>query len=326
MDNLLYLLAFGGGSLLTVGLSLLIVDMTRANRQRLQNRLAREEEARQLGPQRPRGGPAFQQLHEISDRDSELLRANAAPRRSPAEWCGALIEQAGMTIRPAQLAWCSVALALAFVLPLGLLWQRWGLGALLGGLAAPLPVAYVMLKRRRRMETLLSQLPDAFDLMSRTMRAGQTVGQAFQAVADEFTSPIAEEFRRCFDEQNLGLAPDNSLRSLAQRTRLLELKIFVLAVMVHRQTGGNLSETVDQLATLIRDRYRVRGMIRAATAEGRLEAAVLLALPFLLFGALFLINRPYILVLFQYPLFLAGMGVSMALGALWIRLIVTPDF
>ena len=326
MDNMFYLLAFLGGSLLAVGLSMVIVDIARTNHERIQNRLAREEETRLLGPQRVRAAPSFQQLHGISDADKELLRANAAPRPTPGEWLAAAVEQAGMTVRPAQLAFYSAALALAFVLPLGLLWQRWALGAILGALAAPLPLAHVLWKRRQRMERLLAQLPDAFELMSRTMRAGQTVAQAFQAVADEFASPIAEEFRRCFDQQNLGLAPDDSLRSLAQRTGLLELKIFVLAVMVHRQTGGNLTETVESLAGVIRDRYRVRGIIRAATAEGRMEALVLLALPFLLFGAIYMINRPYMMILFEYPMFLGGMGVSMIIGAFWIRVIVTPDF
>ena len=103
-------------------------------------------------------------------------------------------------------------------------------------------------KRNARLEKLLSQLPDAFDLMARVIRAGQTMSQALQAVADEFAQPIAAEFAYCYEQQNLGLPPETALRDLARRTGLLEIKIFVLALLVQQQTGGNLAELLDKLS------------------------------------------------------------------------------
>ena len=143
----------------------------------------------------------------------------------------------------------------------------------------PCRCVYVQLKRKARLEKLLSQLPDAFDLMARVIRAGQTMSQALQAVADEFDQPIAAEFAYCYEQQNLGLPPEVAFRDLARRTGLLEIKIFVLALLVQQQTGGNLAELLDKLADVVRERFRIRGKIKALTAEGRMQALVLLVLP-----------------------------------------------
>ena len=158
------------------------------------------------------------------------------------------------------------------------------------------------------------------------MRAGQTISQALQSVAYESSGPAGVEFGYAYEQQNLGLSPEAAMRELARRNGLLELKIFVLAVMVHRQMGGNLADLLDKLAMIIRDRYRVRGTIRSMTAEGRLQAAILLALPPLLLLAITLINRPYAIVLYQHPNLLAGMFAFMVGGAVWMRKIVNFDF
>src|SRR6202030_4138555 len=118
------------------------------------------------------------------------------------------------------------------------------------------------------------------------MRSGQTISQAMQSVADDFAAPASDEFGYCCDQQNLGLSPEAAMRGLALRTGILEMKIFVLAVMVHNQTGGNLAELLDRLSTVIRDRYRIRGSIQALTAEGRMQMMILLALPPLMLAVL----------------------------------------
>jgi tight adherence protein B len=145
-------------------------------------------------------------------------------------------------------------------------------------------------------------------------------------VADEFEDPIATEFGYCYEQQNLGLTAESAMKDLAQRTGLLELRIFVVAVSVHRQTGGNLSELLDNLSSVIRDRQRIRGQIRALTAEGRLQAGILLGLPPFLMGVLTVVNQEYIATLFQYPLLLVGMFVFEIIGALWLRMIINFDF
>src|SRR5262249_30341286 len=159
-------------------------------------------------------------------------------------------------------------------------------------------------------------------LMSRVIRAGQTMSQALQAVADEFDAPIAAEFSYCYEQQNLGLSPELALRDLARRTGVVEMKIFVLAMLVQQQTGGNLAEMLDKLATLVRERARMQGRIRALTAEGRFQAFVLLGLPPAMLLLLLVVNRNYIQTLFDYPGLLVGMFVADGLGALWIRRII----
>ncbi len=196
----------------------------------------------------------------------------------------------------------------------------------LGLLGFTLPFFYVRMKQKSRLGKMLSQLPDAFDLMARVIRAGQTMSQALLAVADEFDQPIAAEFSYCYEQQNLGLSPELSLRDLARRTGIIELKIFVLAVLVQQQTGGNLAEMLEKLATVVRERFRILGKIRALTAEGRLQAAVLLALPPFMLLIILVLNRSYGQVLLDRPMLLLCVCLSELLGALWIRKIVNFDF
>jgi tight adherence protein B len=200
------------------------------------------------------------------------------------------------------------------------------LGLSMAGVGGLIPLVYVYTKRNIRLSKMLSQLPDAFDLMARVLRAGQTMAQAMQAVADEFDAPIAAEFAYCSEQQNLGLPPEVSLRDLARRTGLLELKIFVLAVLVQQQTGGNMAEMLEKLASVVRERFRIRGKIKALTAEGRLQAAVLLILPPVMFLVLLFINPSYGRVLLGRPDLLLGVVIAEAVGAIWIRRIINFDF
>jgi tight adherence protein B len=152
------------------------------------------------------------------------------------------------------------------------------------------------------------------------------VPQAFQAVGDTFEPPIAGEFGSCQEQQNLGLLPEVTYRDLAHRVDVLEMKIFVMAMLIQRQTGGNLSEVLERLAKLVRDRVRLRSHVRTLTAEGRLQAIVLLVLPLFMFGVMRVINPAYADVLLEHTSLLAGVGVAMGLGALWIRKIVNFDY
>jgi tight adherence protein B len=147
-----------------------------------------------------------------------------------------------------------------------------------------------------------------------------------QGVADEFSEPISGEFSLCYEQQNLGLPTDVALRDLAARTGLVEINIFVVAVVVQRQVGGNLAEMLERLARVVRERFRIRGAIRTLTGEGRMQAGILMALPPVIFLAMLLLNREYALVLLGYPWLLVGVVVSMGIGALWIRQIINFDF
>jgi tight adherence protein B len=236
-----------------------------------------------------------------------------------------MLAQSGLGLTRKHLGWISVGTALVGA---GTGWLFNGLLLAVIGFCclAVLPTCYVRYRQKARRDRFLMQLPAAFDLMARVLRSGHSVPHAFQSIADSFEPPIAGEFAHCQEQQNLGLLPEATYRDLARRTGVLEIKIFVMAMLIQRQTGGNLSEVLERLATLVRERVRLRNQIRTLTAEGRLQAVVLLVLPPIMFLVMRFINRPYADVLLEHPGLLAGMGVSMGVGALWIRKIIQFDF
>lgn len=313
-------LSFSAGGLLVFGLNLWIADLMTAHRRQVRQRIEEELQARQK--ERARHSMANKDFYEKAASGEVDLHVRLTPRERFVQ----MVEESGMALRPAQLAGLCTIVALAASAAAMVIGRNWTLAAMVGPLPGAIPALYVAWVGGRRREKLLSQLPDAFDLMTRTLRAGQTMAQAFQSVSEEFGPPISIEFGYCLDQQNLGLSPEAAMRDLARRTGLLELRIFVLAVMIHRQTGGNFAELLHRLGTVIRERYRIRGSIKSLTAEGRLQAIILLALPPAMLGIMLAMNRPYAMTLFRYPALLIGMAVSMGLGALWLRKIVRFDF
>ncbi len=219
------------------------------------------------------------------------------------EW----LDRAGLRLSPG-LFLAVVAGAAAALFAAGWLIQGalLAIPASLAGAAGPWLYLRVRLNARR--EKLLRQLPSAFDLMARILRSGLSLPQAFQGVSEAFPNPLAAEFARCRDEQNLGILPEVSFHGMAERTGVLEMRIFVMAMLIQRQTGGNLSEVLERLAGLIRDRLRLRGQVRTLTAEGRMQAVVLLVLPVVMFFAMRWVNRPYTDVLLAHPEWLTATG------------------
>jgi len=210
-----------------------------------------------------------------------------------------------------------------------------GLGAVLrlhvallpviAGFMATLPLLWVLWRRRRRLKAFAAQLPDALDMLSRSLRAGQSLGFGINMIASEMGPPISKEFGRVFEEQNLGIPLDESLKDLTERVPNLDLSFFSTAIILQRQTGGDLAEILDKIGALIRDRFRIWGQVQALTGEGRLSGIVLLALPFVLFLAVYQLNPDYIRVLFEDPLgkkMLAAAIFMQVVGALVIRKIV----
>lgn len=196
---------------------------------------------------------------------------------------------------------------------------------LIGLFMAVLPLFWLLWRRKRRLKAFASQLPDALEMISRTLRAGQGLAFGFNMVSTEMPSPISKEFGRVFEEQNLGIPVDESLRGLTERIPNLDLKFFVTALILQRQTGGDLAEILDKIGELIRDRFRIWGQVQALTGEGRLSGVVLLALPFVLFIAVYQLNPGYVMVLFEDPLgtrMLVVAAIMQIVGALVIRAIV----
>jgi tight adherence protein B len=281
-----------------------------------------DEEFRKRQRERARKGLLFKDLTQLSaEAEAERGEKPSLSRRF-----GAMVEQSGLDLTPRKLLTIAGSTGLGLGSLAGLLRQSVPVGLIAALFGAVVPILYVQRKRAARIEKLLSQLPDAFDLMGRVIRAGQTMSQAMQAVADGFSQPISGEFSYCFEQQNLGLSSEAALRALAQRTGVLEVRIFVVAVMVQQQTGGNLAELLDKLATLIRQRYRTRGQIKSLTAEGRMQAAVLLGLPIFLFFGMLLLLGDYEYELLKHPRLIVGTLFFEGVGALWIRKIVNFDY
>lgn len=188
-----------------------------------------------------------------------------------------------------------------------------------------LPVVWLMLKRKRRMSKFNEQLPEALELLSRSLRAGHSLAAGFGLVASEMHDPIAKEFGRAFEEQNLGITLDEALEDMTVRVPNMDLRFFATAVMLQRQTGGDLAEILDKIGSLIRERFKLAGQIQALTGEGRLSGIVLLALPPLLMCVMLYLNYEYAMVLFRDPTgrqLMAAAIVLQFVGALVIRKII----
>jgi tight adherence protein B len=236
-----------------------------------------------------------------------------------------MIEQSGLDVTSKKLLTISAGSGIITGLIFGVFYGPI-VGALVAAGAFPIPILRVWLKKKARLDKLRTQLPDAFDLMARVIRAGQTMNQAMLAVVDEFPMPISAEFNLCYEQQNLGLSPDDAYQDLSRRTDLVEVKIFVMASMVQRQTGGNLAELLEKLSVMLRDRFRIQGVVKSLTAEGRMQAVLLMALPPVMFFMMFALNPAYMRQLLVYPKVLAGTLFIEMLGGIWIRKIVNFDF
>lgn len=295
-------------------------DLFWRDRSRVSARVDAEFRNRQR--ERAQRSMLFKDLGQVNIESAE----DFAKTESWREWLDLIIEQSGLEISSRRLLVIMAAVG-GFSSVLVLLLPIHVLTVIPIALATAFcPLGYVLYKRRQRMARLLAQLADAFELMSRCIRAGQTMSQSLQAVVDGFDAPIASEFSMCFEQMNLGLPPEIAMRDLARRTGLLEIKVFVLAMLIQSQTGGNLAEMLEKMGSIVRDRFRIKSKISALTAEGRLQALVLLALPPVLFLIFFAVNPAYAGLLLGSPGLLIGMVVLEILGALWIRKIVNFDY
>jgi tight adherence protein B len=317
---LLPLLTFGAVAAAIAGGYSILSDLYLRDRSRVSQRI--DDEFRKRQRDRARKGMLFKDLNQLAAEAAGDMEAPSGLR----QWLTTMVEQSGLDLTERKLLTMSAAAGLVLGLLAGLWRESILVGAIMAPIGAVLPVLNVHLKRKARLEKLLSQLPDAFDLMGRVVRAGQTLSQAMQAVADEFAQPVAGELSYCYEQQNLGLPPEVAMRDLARRTGMLEVKIFVTAVMVQQQTGGSLAEMLDKLAGVIRQRYRIRGQVKTLTAEGRMQAIILLGLPIVMFFGFMLMMPEYESKLLEHPALIATTLACEAIGAAWIHKIVNFDF
>lgn len=220
---------------------------------------------------------------------------------------------------------CAALGAASYLAVTGLLHQAMLAGVLAAALIAWLPLAYVQYRRLRRLRKLEQQLPDALDLLARALRAGHAFGAGLQMIGDEMSEPIASEFRFVHDEVNFGVALEQALSNLSVRVPITDVRYFVVAVLIQRESGGNLTEVLTNLSRLIRQRLKLFWHVRVLSAEGRLSAWLLSLLPFAIGGLMTVFNPTFMEPMWTDPIgqtLVQSLLISMALGILMLRKII----
>ncbi len=243
--------------------------------------------------------PAFDTLLRRSERVSALQK---------------ILAQGEVNIRAGNfLMLCGVSMlffALAAFLAGGTVLFGWG-GAILGFFV---PYAYASHMRTRRFQKFEEKFPEAIDTLARAVRAGHAFTTALEMIANEVSEPVAGEFRQLYEEQKFGLPVRDALLNLADRVPLVDVKFFVTAVMLQRETGGNLAEILDNLSYVIRERFKILRQVRVHTAQGRLTMMLLMALPPAVVGVMLVLNRGFI-----EPLFTDPVGHALIVGGITLQ-------
>ncbi len=296
--------------------------LERRNRALAVQRLAiRPVEKQPAGRARPR-------LIEAADEVRGLLTGRLLDGLKLREAAARLLDTAALRWGPARLLQCSIAVFLCGFLVVTVLNGNtrplWALAA--GALLGLAPLWYVRRTARRRVKRFEEQFPDFLEFVARSMRAGHAFSAAIDMACQEFSDPLAGELRRAFEEQNLGQPIEIVLRRLSERVPSMDVQFFVSAVLLQRRTGGNLAEVLDKLAQLIRERFKLRARIRAASAQGLMSGRVLSAIPACVAGLMTAANPQYARFFLDDPLGHQLLGATVGLqivGYLIIRKIVT---
>lgn len=238
-----------------------------------------------------------------------------------------LLQQAGSPVNLGTLVLMSATVAVMTILG-GSIWGSLLLGLALAPVGAYLPLIWLKTLRKRRLAAFDEQFPEAVDLIARALRAGHSLASAMNMVSEELDDPVAGEFARTFEDYSFGKTLNDALNGLVNRVGLQDVKFFATAVMLQRETGGNLTEILDNIGHIIRERFRLMRQVKTLSAEGRLSAAILLLLAPALFVVLWVASPGYLNMLLTHPLgkFLLGAGaLFQVMGILVIRRIIRLD-
>jgi tight adherence protein B len=269
--------------------------------------------------------PLIQQEKEAGKLIAHILRKyNLLPKLAQ------LIEQAGLRWHPVRVVHASLALFIvAFFLSWNMLPGHFRkLAFPVGLLAAALPILHILRVRRKRLRQFEEQFPESLEFVARSMRAGHAFAVSLEMIHREFQEPLAGEFRRTFEEHNLGIPLDVALQKLATRVPSLDVHFFVSAVLLQKRTGGNLAEILDKLAYIIRERFKLRGRIRAISAHGRMTGTALTLIPIAVGVLMFFVNPDYVKFFFTDEIGNLMLGAAVLLqgiGYLVIQKIVSIE-
>jgi tight adherence protein B len=236
------------------------------------------------------------------------------------------ILQAGLNWTVSKLLLSCVAFgAIGLLLVIGVLHQTLLIAAAAGAVLGTVPLLFVQQKRSSRLLKLERQLPDALDLVTRALRSGHSFSSGLQMIGEEMAEPIANEFRIVSDEVNFGVSLQQALTNLSERIPLTDLRYFVVAVLIQRDSGGNLTEVLSNLSRLIRERLKLLGKVRVLSSEGRLSAWIVGLMPFALAGVMNFVNPSFMSPLWKDPMgisIIKYMLIVMAFGVLMLRKII----
>ena len=241
-----------------------------------------------------------------------------------------MLEQAGLKWNVARLIHSCLGMFLAgyaftwLMMPPDYRQSAW----LIAAGASTLPVLYVLRKRTMRLRRFEELFPESLEFVARSMRAGHAFSVSLEMIHREFQEPLSGEFKRAFEEHNLGLSLEMALQKMAKRVPSLDVHFFVSAVLLQKRTGGNLAEILDKLAYIIRDRFKLRGKIRAISAHGRITATVLTAIPAVVAILMFVVNPEYVSFFMKEETGKYMMGAALGLqviGYLVMRKIVSIE-
>jgi tight adherence protein B len=260
----------------------------------------------------------------------EMLSSVPAVHRLMLHWSWSVqlqerISQAGLTMKAGKLILISACLCLGTMIASGLFIPVFPVGILLGLCLGVVPYGVVMYLRQKRLRAFEERFPEALDLLGRAVRAGHAFTTGLEMIAKESPDPIASEFRTTFEEQNFGLPLRDALLNMTERIPSIDVRFFVTALLIQKETGGNLAEILDGLSRVIRDRFRIYREVRVRTAQGRLTAGILIALPAFMMIVLMVMNPAYIGILFHDPkglLALTVAGIMQVVGSLVIWKII----
>jgi len=276
-----------GATLLAYGLFQVVMDLRGGEQRRMRDRLSgaksvdREQKARESLLRKTAAQMQGNFLESLVSKLHLVKKLQSVLDQADIPWSASkvLVNLAGATV--------VIVLVMAFlqVNPLLIL--------LVAVAIFSLPILYMIWQRKRRIRKLVEQLPEVFDLMCQALKAGHSLASAIQLISQQMPDPVAGEFARVFQEQNLGLTVENALLNMTKRVDQMDVRFFVTAVLIQRQTGGDLAEVLEKIGKVIRDRIQLFGVVRALTAEGRLSGWVLLLLPVLVFFGMMVVNPDY---------------------------------
>lgn len=296
-----------------------LVDQRNARARLLKERLTQERKAPERAPEDELALLRDEQLSEIPVFDSLLRRSTRISQLQE------MLAQGGLNLRAGKFLSLSVLASVAAGLIAYIVSNRAEVGAVALLIGFVLPYSYAAVKRNQRFSKFEELFPEAIDTLARAVRAGHAFTTALELITNEVAEPVAGEFRQLFEEQKFGMPVRDALMNLTERIPLVDVKFFVTAVMLQRETGGNLAEILDNLSYVIRERFKIQRQVRVYTAQGRLTMALLMGMPPIIVTVMLFVEPSFIRPLFADPighiLLVAGIALQ-TVGYFVIRKII----